>query len=76
MAIGGRQAAADARAQWEQTFSGSSRGISVTDPVSGIMQSVNPAFATMHGGTVAGLRRPARGEPADRRVPAAGARSS
>ena len=52
MTVGDRQGAEDVRAQWEQTFSGSSRGISVTDPVSGIMHSVNPAFAAMHGGTV------------------------
>jgi PAS domain S-box-containing protein len=52
MTIGERQEAEAVRAQWEQTFSGSSRGISVTDPVSGIIQSVNPAFAAMHGGTV------------------------
>ena len=52
MTIGDRHGADDVRAQWEQTFSGSSRGISVTDPVSGIMHSVNPAFAAMHGGTV------------------------
>jgi PAS domain S-box-containing protein len=69
MASGNREGAEDVRAQWEQTFSGASRGISVTDPVSGIMHSVNPAFAAMHGGT----RRPARGEPADPGVPAAGA---
>jgi diguanylate cyclase (GGDEF)-like protein/PAS domain S-box-containing protein len=52
MTIGDREGAEDVGAQWEQSFSGSSRGISVTDPVSGIMHSVNPAFAAMHGGTV------------------------
>jgi PAS domain S-box-containing protein len=52
LTIGDREGAVDVRTHWEQTFSGSSRGISVTDPVSGIIQSVNPAFAAMHGGTV------------------------
>jgi diguanylate cyclase (GGDEF)-like protein/PAS domain S-box-containing protein len=52
LTIGDREGAVDVRTQWEQTFSGSSRGISVTDPVSGIIQSVNPAFAAMHGGTM------------------------
>jgi diguanylate cyclase (GGDEF)-like protein/PAS domain S-box-containing protein len=43
---------AELRAQWEQTFVSTTRGITITNPISGIIESTNPAFAAMHGGTV------------------------
>jgi PAS domain S-box-containing protein len=43
---------AELRGQWEQTFVSTTRGITITNPVSGIIESTNPAFAAMHGGTV------------------------
>lgn len=44
--------AKELRRQWESCFAHTSRGISITDPESGVIQSVNPAFARMHGGKV------------------------
>jgi PAS domain-containing protein len=38
--------------QWELAFRMTTTGIRVTDPETGIPQSVNPAFAAMHGGQV------------------------
>ena len=43
---------AELRGQWEQTFVSTTRGITIVDPVTGIIESTNPAFAAMHGGTV------------------------
>jgi diguanylate cyclase (GGDEF)-like protein/PAS domain S-box-containing protein len=40
------------RREWEQAFRWSTRGIAVTDASTGVVQSVNPAFAAMHGGVV------------------------
>ena len=40
------------RQQWQQCFQHTRRGISVVDPQTGILMSVNPAFARMHGGEV------------------------
>jgi diguanylate cyclase (GGDEF)-like protein/PAS domain S-box-containing protein len=40
------------RCQWEQTFLKSTRGIMIADPLSGVILSVNPAFASMHGGAI------------------------
>ncbi len=50
--IAGQREARALRDQWEQAFASTSRGISITDAASGIVQSVNPAFAAMHGGEV------------------------
>lgn len=36
--------------QWELTFERTTRGISITDPQTGRIEAVNPAFAAMHGG--------------------------
>jgi len=41
------------RARWELLFRATSRGIAVTDPVTGLLESVNPAWAAMHGGVEA-----------------------
>ena len=49
--IGQRLEADELRSHWELTFATSSRGIAVTDPVSGVIRSVNPAFVAMHGGS-------------------------
>src|SRR4051794_4668064 len=38
--------------QWELAFRMTTTGITITDPETGILQSVNPAFAAMHGGQV------------------------
>jgi diguanylate cyclase (GGDEF)-like protein/PAS domain S-box-containing protein len=38
------------RRQWESCFEHTRRGISITDPETGVLQSVNPTFARMHGG--------------------------
>ncbi len=38
--------------RWEQCFLRTSRGMAITDPVSGLLQDVNPSFARMHGGEV------------------------
>ena len=38
------------RARWELLFRATSRGIAVTDPATGLLESVNPAWAAMHGG--------------------------
>lgn len=35
---------------WELTFERTTRGISITDPATGRIEAVNPAFAAMHGG--------------------------
>jgi diguanylate cyclase (GGDEF)-like protein/PAS domain S-box-containing protein len=43
---------AELRGQWEQTFVSTTRGITIVDPATGIIESTNPAFAAMHGGTV------------------------
>lgn len=48
--IGQRLETDELRSHWELTFATSSRGIAVTDPVSGVIRSVNPAFVAMHGG--------------------------
>jgi len=48
--VGDRTEADELRRQWELTFECSTRGIAVTDPNTGIMTAVNPAFAKMHGG--------------------------
>ncbi len=40
------------RRVWEQAFGWSTRGIAVVDATTGVIQSVNPAFAAMHGGIV------------------------
>jgi diguanylate cyclase (GGDEF)-like protein/PAS domain S-box-containing protein len=40
------------RRQWEICFKRTSRGITVTDAATGIIISLNPALAEMHGGTV------------------------
>jgi diguanylate cyclase (GGDEF)-like protein/PAS domain S-box-containing protein len=45
-----RRANEDRRRQWMQTFTSTRRGISIIDPQSGLVQSVNPAFLAMHGG--------------------------
>ena len=37
---------------WEQAFGWSTRGIAVIDATTGSSESVNPAFAAMHGGSV------------------------
>ncbi|HYH61104.1 MAG TPA: EAL domain-containing protein [Solirubrobacterales bacterium] len=42
--------ARELRQQWEKCFEHTRRGISITDPATGILTSVNPAFARMHGG--------------------------
>jgi diguanylate cyclase (GGDEF)-like protein/PAS domain S-box-containing protein len=39
------------RRQWEASFQLTTQGISITDPATGIIRSVNPAFARMHGGS-------------------------
>ena len=41
------------RARWELLFRATSRGIAVTDPATGLLESVNPAWAAMHGGAEA-----------------------
>ncbi|MET0686129.1 MAG: ATP-binding protein [Solirubrobacteraceae bacterium] len=41
------------RARWELLFRATSRGIAVTDPATGLLESVNPAWAAMHGGVEA-----------------------
>jgi len=41
------------RARWELLFRATSRGIAVTDPASGLLEAVNPAWAAMHGGVEA-----------------------
>src|SRR4051812_30991579 len=38
--------------QWELAFRMTTTGITITDPETGIVHSVNPAFAAMHGGEV------------------------
>jgi diguanylate cyclase (GGDEF)-like protein/PAS domain S-box-containing protein len=38
--------------QWELAFRMTTTGITITDPETEILQSVNPAFAAMHGGQV------------------------
>lgn len=48
-----RRASRELQAQWALTFENTTRGITITDPVTGIMQAVNPAFARMHGGVSA-----------------------
>jgi diguanylate cyclase (GGDEF)-like protein/PAS domain S-box-containing protein len=40
------------RRQWELCFKQTSRGISLVEPRSGLIVSVNPALAAMHGGAV------------------------
>ena len=35
---------------WELTFERTTRGVSITDPQTGRIEAVNPAFAAMHGG--------------------------
>jgi diguanylate cyclase (GGDEF)-like protein/PAS domain S-box-containing protein len=40
------------RRQWELCFMQTNRGISLVDPGSGLIVSVNPALAAMHGGEV------------------------
>jgi diguanylate cyclase (GGDEF)-like protein/PAS domain S-box-containing protein len=47
-----RKAADELRLRWEKTFTHTRRGISVTDPETDLVESVNPAFAAMHGGSV------------------------
>ena len=39
------------RRQWEASFQSAAQGISITDPATGVIRSVNPAFARMHGGS-------------------------
>ncbi len=41
------------RARWELLFRATSRGIAVTDPATGLLEAVNPAWAAMHGGVEA-----------------------
>jgi PAS domain S-box-containing protein len=41
------------RARWELLFRATSRGIAVTDPATSLLESVNPAWAAMHGGAEA-----------------------
>jgi len=41
------------RARWELLFRATSRGIAVTDPATGLLEAVNPAWAAMHGGAEA-----------------------
>jgi diguanylate cyclase (GGDEF)-like protein/PAS domain S-box-containing protein len=49
----GSEIASDAlRRMWEICFKRTSRGISVVDSSSGMIVSLNPALAEMHGGTV------------------------
>jgi PAS domain S-box-containing protein len=38
--------------QWQLAFERSSRGISITDPRTGVILAANPAFARMHGGAM------------------------
>ena len=40
------------RSQWELLFRVTRRGIAVTDPRTGLLAVVNPAYAAMHGGVV------------------------
>ncbi|HVE27269.1 MAG TPA: PAS domain S-box protein, partial [Sporichthya sp.] len=39
------------RRQWQLSFDLTSHGIALVDPRTSLIQRVNPAFATMHGGT-------------------------
>ena len=48
-----RLADEELRRQWEASFRFTARGISITDPETGIISSVNPEFARMHGGAPA-----------------------
>ena len=52
-AIGIRPELDELRRVWEQAFGWSTRGIVVVDATTGVIHSVNPAFAAMHGGVVA-----------------------
>ncbi|HYI20756.1 MAG TPA: PAS domain S-box protein [Solirubrobacteraceae bacterium] len=42
--------------RWEILFRGTSRGIAVTDPATGRLEAVNPAWASMHGGAESDFR--------------------
>ena len=48
-----RRRSEDLQARWELLFRATSRGIAVTDPATGLLEAVNPAWAEMHGGTEA-----------------------
>jgi diguanylate cyclase (GGDEF)-like protein/PAS domain S-box-containing protein len=50
-APGPRQDTDEPRDAWEHAFRWSTRGIAVTDAATNVIQSVNPAFAAMHGGS-------------------------
>jgi diguanylate cyclase (GGDEF)-like protein/PAS domain S-box-containing protein len=43
----------DQRRRWEQTFNSTTRGICISNATTDLIESVNPAFARMHGGAVA-----------------------
>jgi PAS domain S-box-containing protein len=47
-----RRRAEELSAQWELLFRTTRRGIAVTDPRTGVLAAVNPAYAAMHGGVV------------------------
>lgn len=45
-----RKRGEDLARQWQLSFETTTRGITVTDPRTGIIEQANPAFARMHGG--------------------------
>ena len=47
-----RRRSDELRTQWELLFRATRRGICVTDPRTGLIAAVNPAYAAMHGGEV------------------------
>jgi PAS domain S-box-containing protein len=47
-----RRRADELRSQWELLFRATRRGIAVTDPHTGRLAAINPAYAAMHGGVV------------------------
>jgi diguanylate cyclase (GGDEF)-like protein/PAS domain S-box-containing protein len=51
--IGERRENEEQRWRWEQTFDRTTRGICISNADTDLIESVNPAFARMHGGTIA-----------------------
>ncbi len=47
-----RRRADELGSQWEMLFHFTRRGIAITDPRTGLLVAVNPAYAAMHGGVV------------------------